>query len=57
MKDSRTTEQNTPTESDLPSEGKWPRMTKEQINAHPVAKYEGPIRLIKSAEQVARAVK
>ncbi|HSV99777.1 MAG TPA: 3'-5' exonuclease [Sedimentisphaerales bacterium] len=32
-------------------------MTKEQINAHPIGKYQGPIHLIHSPEHVERAVR
>jgi len=32
-------------------------MTKDQINAHPIGKYEGPIHLIRKPEQVERAVR
>ena len=50
------TEQNTPKESDLLSDAVLPRMTKEQINACPIKKYQGPIHLIQNPEQVEQAV-
>ncbi len=51
------TEKNTPKESDLSSGAAWPRLTKEQINAHPVRKYQGRIHLIQRSEQVEQAVR
>jgi ribonuclease D len=50
------TEQNTPKEHDLSSDTAWPRMTKEQINARPVRKYQGPIHLIQRAQDIEQAV-
>jgi len=50
------TEQNTPKESDSPSEALFPRLTKEQINACPIKKYQGPIHLIQRSDQVKQAV-
>jgi len=50
------TEQNTPKESDSPSEALFPRLTKEQINACPIKKYQGPIHLIQRPDQVKQAV-
>jgi ribonuclease D len=35
----------------------WPRMTREQINAHPIRKYPGRIHLIRRSEQVEPAVR
>jgi len=51
------TEQNTPKEFDLSSDAAWPRMTKEQINARPIRKYQGRIHLIQESEQVEQAVR
>ncbi len=51
------TEQHTPEELSVPSDAAWPRMTTEQINAHPIRKYEGRIHLIRSSEQVEPAVR
>ncbi len=51
------TEQHTPKEFDLSSETVWPRMTKEQIKACPIRKYQGPIHLIQGSEQVEQAVR
>lgn len=56
MIDPTTTEQNTPTESDLSADTLWPRMTKEQINSYPITKYQGPIHLIRHPEDVEHAV-
>jgi len=50
------TEQNGPKEFDLSSGAAWPRMTKEQINACPIRKYQGRIHLIQRSEQVKQAV-
>lgn len=50
------TEQNTPKESDSSSDAVLPRMTKEQINACPIKKYQGPIHLIQKPDQVEQAV-
>ena len=50
-------EQNTPKDLDSSSGAAWPRMTKEQINARPVGKYEGPIHLIKRSDEVEQAVR
>ena len=51
------TEQNTPKELDSSSYAAWPRMTKEQINARPIRKYQGSIHLIQRSEQVEQAVR
>ena len=51
------TEQNTPKEFDSSSDAAWPRMTKEQINARPIRKYQGCIHLIQRSEQVEQAVR
>jgi len=51
------TEQNTPKEVDLSSGAAWPRMTKEQIKACPIGKYQGPIHLIQQSEQIEPAVR
>jgi len=51
------TEQNTPKEFDLSSDATWPRMTKKQINARPIRKYQGRIHLIQESEQVEQAVR
>ncbi len=51
------TERNTPEELGVPSGAARPRMTKEQINAHPIRKYSGRIHLIRRSEQVEPAVR
>lgn len=51
------TERNTRTESDASSDAARPRMTKDQINAHPMGKYQGPIHLIRKPEQIEQAVR
>lgn len=51
------TERNTPKELDVSSDAVRPRLTKEQINAHPVKKYQGRIHLIRRSEQVEPAVR
>ena len=51
------TEQSTPKGFDLSSDTAWPRMTKEQIKARPIRKYQGPIHLIQSSEQIEPAVR
>lgn len=51
------TEQNAPKEFDLSSDVAWPRMTKEQINARPIRKYQGRIHLIRRSEEVEQAVR
>ena len=51
------TERNTPKEFDASSDAARPRMTKEQINAHPIKKYQGRIHLIRRSEQVEPAVR
>ena len=56
MTDSTITEQNAPEEFDVSSGAAWPRMTKEQINARPIRKYQGPIHLIQEREQLEQAV-
>lgn len=50
------TEQDTPKEVDLSSNATWPRMTKEQIRARSIRKYQGPIHLIQGSEQIGPAV-
>lgn len=51
------TERNTPKEFDVSSDASRPRLTKEQINAHPVKKYQGRIHLIRRSEQIEPAVR
>jgi len=51
------TERNTPKEFDVSSDAVRPRLTKEQINAHPIKKYEGRIHLIRRSEQIEPAVR
>jgi len=51
------TGQNTPRESGSSSDPAWTRMTKEQINARPLRKYQGRIHLIQRSEQVKLAVR
>lgn len=51
------TEQNTPGKLDVSSDATRPRMTKEQVNAHPIRRYEGTIHVIRKPEQVERAVR
>ncbi len=51
------TERNSPEELDVPSAATRPRMTKEQINAHPIKKYPGRIHVIRQPEQIASAVR
>lgn len=41
----------------MPSDATRPRMTKEQINAHPTGKYQGPIHVIRRREDVEQAVR
>jgi ribonuclease D len=55
--DSTRTERNTPKGCDVSSGVAWPRMTREQINAHPIRKYPGHIHLIRRSEQVGPAVR
>ena len=50
------TEPNTPREVDVSSDAAWPRMTREQINAHPIRKYQGRIHLIRTSEEIEPAV-
>jgi ribonuclease D len=57
MVDATMTEHNTRTESDVSSDAARPRMTREQINAHPIRKYPGRIHLIRRSEQIAPAVR
>ncbi len=52
MTDSAMTERNSPKEVDVSSDAAWPRMTNEQINAHPIRKYQGRIHLIRTSEEV-----
>ena len=51
MTDPTTADQNQQEEFDSPGEAMWPRLTKEQINSYPIMKYEGPIHVVKHAEQ------
>jgi ribonuclease D len=51
------TERNTPKECAASSDTARPRMTKEQINAYPIRKYQGRIHLIHRSEQIERAVR
>jgi ribonuclease D len=51
------TEQNVPKKCDVSSGAAWPRLTREQINAHPIGKYPGRIHLIRRSEQVEPAVR
>jgi len=51
------TERNAPQALDVPSDAAWPRMTKEQINAHPIRKYSGRIHVIRTSEQIEPAVR
>ena len=51
------TERNTPKECAASCDTAWPRMTKEQINAHPIRKYPGRIHLIHRSEQIEPAVR
>ncbi len=50
-------ERNTPEKLDLSSDARRPRMTKEQINAHPIGKYQGRIHVIQTPEQVEQAIR
>ncbi|KPK35986.1 MAG: hypothetical protein AMJ65_16900 [Phycisphaerae bacterium SG8_4] len=50
-------ERNEPKEPDLSSDAARPRMTKEQINAHPIGKYQGRVHVIQRPEQVEKAVR
>lgn len=43
--------------TDASSHVKWPRMTKEQMNACPMIKFQGPIHLITRSDQVGKAVR
>ncbi len=52
-----TSEQNARGKPDISSNERWPRMTKEQMNAHPIRKYQGPIHLIQRSEQIEPAVR
>ena len=56
MTGSTMTERNTPKEFDAPSDAAWPRMTKEQVNAHPIREYPGRIHLMHRSEQIEPAV-
>ncbi len=51
------TERNTPEGLDVSPDTAWPRMTKDQINAHPIRKYPGRIHLIRRSEQIEPAVR
>jgi ribonuclease D len=51
------TERNTPKEHDVSAGAVWPRMTREQINAHPIRRYPGRIHLIRRSEQIEPAVR
>jgi ribonuclease D len=55
--DSTMTERNTPKECDVSAGAAWPRLTREQINAHPIRKYPGRIHLIRRSEQIEPAVR
>lgn len=57
MTDSAMAEQNTPDKLVLPSGAAWPRMTKEEINARSIRKYQGPIHLIRKSDQIEQAVR
>jgi len=57
MTDATMTEHNTPEELDVSSDAAWPRMTREQINAHPIRKYPGRIHVIRRSDQIAPAVR
>ena len=57
MTDSRISRRNTPKDVDLSSDAAWPRMTKEQINAHPMRKYQGPIHVIRRSRHIEQAVR
>lgn len=52
----RMSRRNIPKDVDLSSDTVWPRMTKEQINAHPMRKYQGPIHVIRRSGQIEQAV-
>jgi len=49
-------EWNTPKETDVSADVAWPRMTKEQIIAHPLRKYQGRIHVIRRSEEIEPAV-
>lgn len=51
------TEQATPTHPESSNNERWPRMTKDEINTCPIKRYEGPICLVQSEEDLARAVR
>lgn len=55
--DPTVTAPNTPQQPAVPSDATRPRLTKEQVNAHPIRRYEGPIHLIRKPEHVERAVR
>jgi ribonuclease D len=55
--DATMTEQNTPGKFDASSDATRPRMTKEQINAHPIRRYQGRIHLIRKPEHIEQAVR
>lgn len=55
--DSTMAERNTPGESDVSSDATRPRMTNEQINAHPIGRYQGRIHLIRRPDQIEQAVR
>lgn len=57
MTDSPMTEHSTPSELVVSFDATRPRMTKEQINTHPIRKYEGHIHLIRNPERVEQAVR
>lgn len=40
----------------MPSSTEWPRLSKEEIRARPIRRYEGPIHLIQRSEQIEAAV-
>jgi ribonuclease D len=57
MTDATMTERNTPREGAASSDTARPRMTNEQINAHPIRKYQGRIHVIRRSEQMEQAVR
>jgi ribonuclease D len=42
---------------DSPPDAEWPRLTKDQINAFPIGRYQGPVHVIKNATQVDKAIR
>ncbi len=57
MTDATMTGRNIPKKFDGSSDADWPRMTREQINAHPIRKYPGRIHVIRTSEQIEPAVR